>query len=44
MMPPLDKLKQKNLSIILRRLLRKLEDTWLKYFACHIIVVSTVIG
>jgi hypothetical protein len=44
MMPPLDKLKQRNFSIILRKLLRKLEATWLKYFACHIIVVSMVIG
>jgi ubiquinone/menaquinone biosynthesis C-methylase UbiE len=44
MMPPLDKLRRRSLSIILRKLLRKLESTWLKYFACHIIVVSTVIG
>jgi ubiquinone/menaquinone biosynthesis C-methylase UbiE len=43
MMPPLDKLKRRNLAAALRKLLQKLEATWLKYFACHIIVVSTVI-
>jgi hypothetical protein len=43
MMPPLDKLKNRNLAAAVRKLLRKLEATWLKYFACHIIVVSTVI-
>jgi len=43
MMPPLDRLKYRRLAAVLRRLLRKLEDTWLKHFACHIIVVSTVI-
>jgi ubiquinone/menaquinone biosynthesis C-methylase UbiE len=41
MMPPLDKLKDQNLAKTLRRVLRKLEATWLKYFACHIIVVAS---
>lgn len=44
MMPPLDGLKRKKLAAVLRKLLRKLEATWLKYFACHIIVVSTTIA
>jgi ubiquinone/menaquinone biosynthesis C-methylase UbiE len=43
MMPPLDKLKRRSFATALRELLRKLEATWLKYFACHIIVVSIVI-
>jgi len=43
MMPPLDKLKRGKLTVVLRKFLRKLEATWLKYFACHIIVVSMVI-
>lgn len=43
MMPPLDKLKYRTLANCLRRLERKLEGTWLKYLACHIIIVSTVI-
>jgi len=43
MMPPLDKLKRRKLAVALRKFLRKLEATWLKYFACHIIVVSIVI-
>jgi SAM-dependent methyltransferase len=43
MMPPIDKLTHRNLAAALRKLLRKLEATLLKYFACHIIVVSTVI-
>jgi ubiquinone/menaquinone biosynthesis C-methylase UbiE len=41
MMPPLDKLNNQKLAEILRRLLSKLETTWLKYFACHIIVVAS---
>jgi ubiquinone/menaquinone biosynthesis C-methylase UbiE len=43
MMPPLDRLKRRNLAATLRKLLRKLETTWLKHFACHIIAVSMVI-
>jgi hypothetical protein len=43
MMPPLDKLKHRKFAVVLRRLLRKFEATWLKYFACHIILVSTVV-
>jgi ubiquinone/menaquinone biosynthesis C-methylase UbiE len=43
MMPPLDRLKRRKLAVTFRRLLRKLEATWLKYFACHIIVVSMAI-
>ena len=43
MMPPLDKLKHRNLAAALRKLLRKLEATWLKHFSCHIIAISTVI-
>jgi len=43
MMPPLDSLKHRNFAAALRKFLRRLEATRLKYFACHIIVVSAAI-
>jgi len=43
LMPPLDKLKHRKLAAVLRKLLQKLEATWLKHFACLMVAVSTVI-
>ena len=40
MMPPLDNLQSANLVGATRRVLRRLEATWLKYLGCHIIIIA----
>lgn len=42
MMPPLDGLRSRSLAVVLRKIMLKLENTPMKYLACHIIVISAV--
>jgi 2-polyprenyl-3-methyl-5-hydroxy-6-metoxy-1,4-benzoquinol methylase len=40
MMPPLDKMQDTKLANIMRKILNRLEVTWLKRFGCHIIIIA----
>lgn len=40
MMPPLDKIQSTKLVIATRKVLRRLEATWLKHLGCHIIIIA----
>lgn len=39
MMPPLDKLKNQNMAMIMRKIFKKLESSPFKYFSCSIITI-----
>lgn len=40
MMPPLDKIKSAKLVNAARKVLRRIEATWIKYLGCHIIIIA----